>query len=271
MKRIFLTMMALLMIVPTVGNTEIYTDGKTMLENIRMEYDGKEIVLSDQVQIVWHDVNFRTTPGGKVICRFQGGEILNCPDETQYKGQLWYHVLSPEFGDGYVNGTYAKPLWDNLSYWPLPESGDILTDNMILFSYWFGTYQLDHGLSIIEDVGTERQLIIAPLSVRGNLSIIPDDMKIQLVLKMFEYGLICKSPAYDQLTDTATSVADKNTIASKILQKHYGTDDIWEIIIRASKAVFIHINDLHTLEYGIMSGRDRMLEDALLQKVIDEH
>ena len=80
MKRIFLTLMALLMIVPTVSNAEIYTDGKTMLENILMEYAGKEIVLSDQVQIVWHDVNFRIAPGGKVICRFQGGEILNSLD-----------------------------------------------------------------------------------------------------------------------------------------------------------------------------------------------
>ena len=61
---------------------------------------------------------------------------------------------------------------------------------MLLFAYWMGTYQLDHGLSIIETVGNDQQLNIAPLTVRGDMSIIPDDMKIQLVLKLFEYGFI---------------------------------------------------------------------------------
>ena len=47
---------------------------------------------------------------------------------------------------------------------------------MLLFAYWMGTYQLDHGLSVIEAVGNDRQLSIAPLTVRGDASVIPEDM-----------------------------------------------------------------------------------------------
>ena len=55
-------------------------------------------------------------------------------------------------------------------------SRKIISDNMLLFAYWMGTYQLDHGLSVIEAVGNDRQLSIAPLTVRGDASVIPEDM-----------------------------------------------------------------------------------------------
>ena len=247
------------------------TAGKGSFEDILSYYDGKEITLSDQLQIIQDTVNFRKTPGGDVLGRLQGGTILECLDETQYKGELWYYARSAEYGEGYVICSFAKPIWDNLNYWPSFDSGNIISDNMLLFAYWMGTYQLDHGLSIIETVGNDQQLNIAPLTVRGDMSIIPDDMKIQLVLKLFEYGFICKNSTYDQLKDESLPFAEKDSIASSVLNKHYGTDDIWEIILGQSVVVWIHVNDLHAGNEGPCSGRDLMLTNAVMQKVIEEH
>ena len=132
-----------------------------------------------------------------------------------------------------------------------------------------GTYQLDHGLSVIETVGTERQLNIAPMSVRGNKTLIPDDMKVSLASKLFEYGFVCKTDAYDQLLSPSQSYEEKNEIGTNVLWKHYGTDDVWEIITRMSIAVFINETDFHARPET--SARDQMLMNAVRQKIIAEH
>ena len=246
-------------------------EGNTDLESILTYYAAKEITLSDQLQVIQNNVNFRKAPGGDVLGRLQGGTILDCLDETQYKGELWYHARSAEYGEGYVICSFVKPIWDNLDYWPSFESGNVISDNMLLFAYWMGTYQLDHGLSIIETVGNDRQLDIAPLTVRGDVSMIPEDMRIQLAVKLFEYGFICRNSSYDQLRDESLSFAEKDSIASSVLTKHYGTDDIWKIITGQSVVTWIHVNDLHAGNEGPCSGRDLMLINAVMQKVIKEH
>jgi len=250
--------------------TGAYAEGSS-LDEILLCYEGKEITLSNQLQIVQNNVNFRNAPGGEILGRLQGGTILECLDEIQYQEKLWYHARSDEFGEGYVDATFAKPLWDNLSWWPLSPSEDVFSDNMALFSCWFGTYQLDHGLSIIETFGNDRLLNIAPLTVRGDSSIIPEDARVQLAEKLFEYGLICKNDAYDRLLDDTLPFAEKDSIASDILMKHYGTDDIWKIMVKMSVLSWIHINDLHARPEGPFSERDRMLSDKIQQKVVHEH
>ena len=268
-----ITLIAVLLLSSTITYAEsgLSFERKDSFEDILSYYDGKEIALSERLQIIQNNVNFRRAPGGDVLGRLQGGTILECLDETQYKGELWYYARSAEYGEGYVICSFAKPIWDNLNYWPSFDSGNIISDNMLLFAYWMGTYQLDHGLSIIETVGNDQQLNIAPLTVRGDMSIIPDDMKIQLVLKLFEYGFICKNSTYDQLKDESLPFAEKDSIASSVLNKHYGTDDIWEIILGQSVVVWIHVNDLHAGNEGPCSGRDLMLTNAVMQKVIEEH
>ena len=268
-----ITLIAVLLLSSTITYAEsgLSFERKDSFEDILSYYDGKEIALSERLQIIQNNVNFRKAPGGDVLGRLQGGTILECLDETQYKGGLWYYARSAEYGEGYVICSFAKPIWDNLNYWPSFDSGNIISDNMLLFAYWMGTYQLDHGLSIIETVGNDQQLNIAPLTVRGDMSIIPDDMKIQLVLKLFEYGFICKNSTYDQLKDESLPFAEKDSIASSVLNKHYGTDDIWEIIQGQSVVVWIHVNDLHAGNEGPCSGRNLMLTNAVMQKVIEEH
>ena len=244
---------------------------KDAFEEIYSHYAGKETVLSDQLQIIANNVNFRKTPGGDVLGRLQGGTVLECLEETQYKGKLWYHARSAAYGEGYVLCSFAKPVWDHLDYWPSFDSGNVLSDNMLLFACWMGTYQLDHGLSIIETVGKDRQLNIAPFTVRGDASLLPDDMRIQLALKLFEYGFICRNASYDLLKDASRTFEEKDRTASDVLNRHYGTDDLWKIILGQSVVTWIHENDLHAGNEGPCSGRDLMLTDAVLQKVIGEY
>ena len=252
--------------------TENRIDGKALLEEILSSYSGGNAVLSRQVQIVHSAVNFRESPGGKVKASLQGGEILECLDEEQYRGELWYHARSEQYGDGYVTGTYAKPIWNDQKYWPPSESEDTVavSDNMYLFAYWMGTCQLDHGLSVIEGTGTDRTLNIAPTSVRGNPSVIPEGMKTELALKLYEFGMICVNGDYDRLRDESLPPETREKIASDVLWKHYGTDDIWEIITGQSLVLFLPVNDLH--QPGVLlSERDRILNHALLEKLIREH
>ena len=255
-----------------IGNAENYVSGKDLLEKLLSSYSTGNVVLSHQVQIVHSAVNFRESPGGKVIASLQGGELLECLDEEQYKGDLWYHARSEQYGDGYVISTYAKPIWNNQNYWPLSEPEDTISvsDNMYLFAYWMGTYQLDHGLSIIEDTGSDRALSVAPMTIRGNMDVVPKDMKIELAVKLYEYGLICLNDAYDQLRDDLLPFETRDEIASDVLRKHYGTDNVWVIMPKGSLVLFIHVNDLHNVGV-LLSERDRMIGNALLQKLVDEH
>lgn len=71
-------------------NAENHVDGKALLEEILSSYSVENVALSRQVQVIHSAVNFREAPEGKVIARLDGGEILECLDEEQYKGALWY-------------------------------------------------------------------------------------------------------------------------------------------------------------------------------------
>lgn len=271
-KAVICGILIILCMLVSVVNAENYVNRKALLEKILSSFSAEKVVLSRQVQIVHSAVNFRESPGGKVIASLQGGELLECLDEEQYKGNLWYHARSEQYGDGYVIGTYAKPIWNNQTYWPLSEPEDTISvsDNMYLFACWMGTYQLDHGLSIIEDTGSDRMLNIAPMTVRGNMSVVPKDMKIELALRLYGFGMICLNDAYDQLRDDSLSFEIRDKIASDVLWKHYGTDNVWEIMTKQSLVLFIHVNDLHNVG-ALLSERDRMVSNALLQKLVEEH
>ena len=247
------------------------SDAQEELEDILSSYAGEEAELSAELQVILDNVNFRESPGGKVLGQLQGGDFLECLDEVQHKGDLWYFARSEEYGDGYVTAMYAKPVWDDQGWWLLNDGEDLVTDNMLLFAYWMGTYQLDHGLSAVEAFGSGKQLTIAPATVRGDESVIPEDMRIQLVLKLYEYGFVCMNSAYDRLRDESLTFEEKNDIAASVLRKHYGTDDIWQIITGQSIVLFIHRNDLHARPEGPLTERDEMLTHAVMERIISEH
>ena len=85
-KPIICGILIILCMLISVTNAEHYVDGKTLLEEILYSFPGKNVVLSRQVQIVHSAVNFRESPGGKVIASLQGGELLECLDEPEFVG-----------------------------------------------------------------------------------------------------------------------------------------------------------------------------------------
>ena len=93
-KRIFLCI-TIICVMLSHANAEVgFLTGESELDRILMSYICKEIALSDQLQIIRNNVNFRKAPGGDVLGRLHGGTVLECLEETQYKGQLWYHARS---------------------------------------------------------------------------------------------------------------------------------------------------------------------------------
>ena len=73
------------------------------------------MALATDVEIIGPDVNFRKEPKGKVITRFGGGEVLPALDEIWSHDQLWYQVHSDRYGDGYVSGEWARPVWNGIT------------------------------------------------------------------------------------------------------------------------------------------------------------
>ena len=100
-----ITLIAVLLLSSTITYAEsgLSFERKDSFEDILSYYDGKEIALSERLQIIQNNVNFRKAPGGDVLGRLQGGTILECLDETQYKGELWYYARSAEYGEGGLN------------------------------------------------------------------------------------------------------------------------------------------------------------------------
>ena len=84
MKKITAILLLMVMLCSLTGVcAESAEDGMAELNEILASYEGKEVALSDQLQIVHNQVNFRKAPGGKVLGRLQGGAFLTFLDETQ--------------------------------------------------------------------------------------------------------------------------------------------------------------------------------------------
>ncbi len=254
------------------GITEsAYTSEKEWFRDLYTRYHTVPISLWSDLQVVWHDVNFRESPGGKVICRFKGGERLECLEEVWHNGSLWYHARSAGYGEGYIGGTWAKPLWHDLENWPVNDNTDVASYNMLFFAYWLGTYEVEHGITIIVDEGSGPSLSIAPPEARNaQPSVIPVDMRIAYAIKLYEYGLICKDQKYDKLKGEDLTLSEKDSIASSVLQNHYGTDDMWTILRHMSQAIFINETDWHSPR-NQLSPKDSARLSAIMEIILDEH
>ncbi len=185
-----------------------------------------------EVEIVYNNVNFRKAPGGQVICRFAGGEVLTALEEVWEKNQLWYRAVSDAHGEGYVSAVYARPVYqDHLWYnnEGMADADGVLTENMLAFledwismhfefgyCYWDGTYDIRRYPAMNE---AERKEKNTP------------ECRIRLAELLFRHGLIWETGDHALLTDPEKSEEEKAAVASKILKAHYGTDDIYTIIL----------------------------------------
>ena len=91
------------------------------------------------------------------------------------------------------------------------------------------------------------------------------------VIALIAALILCSTIANAESGLTSERKDNFEDIASSVLNKHYGTDDIWKIILGQSVVIWIHENDLHAGKEGSCSGRDLTLTNAVMQKVIKEH
>lgn len=223
-----------------------------------------------EVEIVYPNVNYRKSPGGEVIHRFAGGEVLEAQEEVRQNDQLWYHLSSDEYGEGYVSAIYAKPVWQGQYVYDggNPDDGSAgVTDNMLGFLEEWLELHFDYGFCYWNNEGGYR--VYPELSEVERKEKSTPECKIHLADMLFRYGLIWETQDHAVLNDPEIPVTEKAAVASKILKNHYGTDDIC-LIIRSCYVIDIPASDWH---YGnfYMYDADRRNCEAVLRRVEEKY
>ena len=197
-----------------------------------------------QVQVVYTNVNFRSTPGGHVIGRFNGGELLTYYEEKHSGGYLWYHVKSEEYGDGYINATCAMPYVEGEPHWG-DEDFDPMTPS--LWQYILDTYawKLAHNLCRWDTAYDA--LSGVPMAQWDTVLPAAD-----IVDMMLENHIMLPSSQTEPFTNASTE-EEREKAALKILKIHYNVDSVQELFDRvptypsgASFDGFFQLEDWHS-------------------------
>lgn len=217
------------------------------------------------LEIVYQNVNFRGSPGGSVIGRFDGGEILTALDETWANDQLWYHAHSETLGDGYVSGEYARPvLADERVFDPEnPTQTDHVTENVLAFYEAFQRYLYDNGFCYWN--AEENICAFRVNNTVGDPTIVRPSMKLDLASMLLKYGLLVENGDTELLRGGNGSDEKMLRISSAILKKHFGTDDIWPIVFR-----LLRFSEAH-LPHGELSTNDLAKTSEVWEKVNAEY
>ncbi|MDO4838934.1 MAG: hypothetical protein Q4B32_11175 [Clostridia bacterium] len=178
-----------------------------------------------QVQVVYTNVNFRSTPGGHVIGRFQGGELLTYYEEKHSGGYLWYYVKSEEYGDGYINATCAMPYVEGEPHWG-DEDYSPLSPSLRQYTLDLAGWKLEHhvgGWNECNEFSTTRQDewdAVLPAA--------------DIVDMMLENHIMLRNSQTEPFT-SATTEEEREKAALKILKIHYNVDSVQELLFRTPK------------------------------------
>lgn len=197
-----------------------------------------------QVQVVYTNVNFRSSPGGKVIGRFEGGELLTYYEEKHAGGYLWYSVKSEEYGDGYVNATCAMPYVEGEPHW-----GDADFDPMTpsLWQYVMDIYawKLAHNLWRWD----AEHACFSGVPMAQWDGVLP---AADIVDMMLENHIMLRNSQTEPFT-TAETEEEREKAALQILKIHYNVDSVQELFSRVptyptgiSIDGFFQIEDWHS-------------------------
>lgn len=193
-----------------------------------------KIAFATDLEIIYPNVNFRSEPGGKVIGTFAGGEMLNALDESWANNQLWYHAHSDEMGDGYVSGDYARPIWvDERIFDPEnPARIDYVTENVLAFYESLHRYLYQFAFCYWDP--EEGGCTFRVKNGVGDSNIVRPSTKWDLAYMLLRYGLLVENEETSLLRyENDSDEERKLQISSAALKNHFGTDDVWEIIIRS--------------------------------------
>ena len=208
--------------------------------------------LATNVEIIGTGVNFRKEPRGKVITRFTGGEVLPALDEIWSHDQLWYQVHSDQYGDGYVSGEWARPVWNGITIYDPehPEKLKYVTENVESFYLDLYRFLFENGYCYWDQA--EGGTTFRVSNGIGDSSVVQPDHKLDLALMLLKNGLLVENGDTAVLLDETSTEEEKMMSAASLLRKHYGTEDLWEILIR--RGVMDHA-EAH-VPHGILENDD---------------
>ena len=253
------------------ANENVATNNEALL---RLEQLPEDPAPALTVEVIWNNVNFRQKPGGKVLGKLQGGTELVFLEETWYRDSLWYHAESEQYGEGYIQATWAKPVWNGEYFWirkidlDTTNDDDILTDNMLKYMLDMLQFELDHGFIRLTDNESDGIYAFTLNSQNAfDESMIDPEMKTEYVILLYEDGMICMDKQYDILKGSEKSSQEKASISADILKTHYGTDNLGVIILQKNTVGF-HPSDWHTPETTITTKRDYELAQAITNEFV---
>ena len=183
------------------------------------------------IEVIGPNVNFRDAPHGKVIARLSGGEVLSAADEAWANDTLWYQVHSDQYGDGFVSGEWARPVYNGITIYD-PENPDKLqyvTENVESFYLALFRFLYANGYCYWDPA--EGGCTFRVSKGKGDESIVRPMHKVDLAIMLLTNGLLVETQETDVLQSEAASDEEKLTAANSILRKHYGTEDMWQILV----------------------------------------
>ena len=209
------------------------------------------VAYATDLEIIYPNVNFRSTPAGRVICTFSGGEILTALDETWSDNQLWYHAHSDVYGDGYVSGEFARPVYaDERAFDPeKPVESDYVTENAIAFYTSLYRYLYQFGFCYWDSA--EGGCTFRVNNGVGDPSIVRPATKWDLAYMLLRYGLIVENEETTLLRNEDGSYEELLQVSSEVLRNHFGTDDVWEIIRNG----LLNYSEVHA-PHNVLSNND---------------
>ncbi len=220
-----------------------------------------------EIEIIGPNVNFRSTPQGKVTARFSGGEVLQAADEIWAGDGLWYQVRSEQYGDGFVSGEWARPVYNGETIYnpDHPDQLQYVTDNVESFFRSLCRFLYENGYCYWDQ--TEQVCSFRVSRGEGDESIVRPEHKTELALMLLTNGLLVETPETGILLNEEASDEDKLQAAETILRKHYGTDDIWKILLFSGV-----INQAEThVPHGLIENTDLARLDAVRSQVDHEY
>lgn len=225
------------------------------------------LAYATDLEIVYPNVIFRSKPNGSTIGTFTGGEVLSALDETWSGNRLWYHAHSDTLGNGYVAGEFARPIYaDERVFTPEnPTRADYVTENVVAFYTSFYRYLYQFGYCYWDEAENVCQFRVK--NGVGDASIIRPASQWDIANMLLRYGLLVETEETTLLRSENLPAEEMQRIASAALRNHFGTDDIWQIIIKGG---ILNYSEVHA-PYGDLSSSDNNRLRAVREQVNGEY
>ncbi len=176
------------------------------------------------IQVVYTNVNFRSSPGGHVIGRFAGGELLTYIEEKHSGGYLWYYVKSEQYGYGYVKATCAMPYVEGEPHWG-DEDYTPVTPSLCRYTLDLVAWRIEHHIYGWD----EEHHVYAGIHYSKWDAVLP---AADIVDMMLENHIMLQNSQTEPFTTAETEEA-REKAALKILKIHYNVDSVWELFFRS--------------------------------------